>query len=92
MSFAVLMAEPIACIGLVLCKRAWAFMKFTIEIVRSVTGGREDVLHRTTVDEISPKRAKGKADQLLSGWRGRGASGARILNHQGEELYRAKAT
>jgi hypothetical protein len=67
-------------------------MKFTIEIVRTVSGGREDVLHRSTVDEISPKRARAKADQLLGGWRGRGASGARILNNQGEELYRTKAT
>lgn len=65
-------------------------MKFTIEIVRAGAGGREDILHRTTVEEISPKRAKGKADQLLGGWRNRGASGARILNHHGEELYRAK--
>jgi hypothetical protein len=67
-------------------------MKFTIEIVRTVSGEGEDVLHRTIVDEISPKRAKAKADQLLGGWRGRGASGARILNHQGEELYRTKTT
>jgi hypothetical protein len=67
-------------------------MKFTIEIVQAVAGGREDVLHRTTVDEISPKRAKAKADRLLHGWRRRGASAARILNHRGEELYRTKAT
>lgn len=67
-------------------------MKFTLEIVRLGAGGHESVLHRTTVDEISPKRAKGKADQLLNGWRGRGASGVRILNHHNEELYRSKAT
>jgi hypothetical protein len=67
-------------------------MKFTIEIVRAASGEGEGVLHRTVVDEISPKRAKAKADQLLGGWRGRGASGARILNHHGEELYRTRTT
>jgi hypothetical protein len=62
-------------------------MKFTIEVVR-VEAGRQHVLHRTAVDEISPRRAKTKADQLRSAWRGRGATAARVLNPRGEELYR----
>jgi hypothetical protein len=63
------------------------FMKFTIEVVRTDEGGRGDVLHRVSVDEISPKRVKVKADQLLRVWRNRGGSSARVLNPLGEELY-----
>ena len=62
-------------------------MKFTIEVLHSRGAGREEVLYHASVDEISPKRAKVKADQLLGTWRGRGASRARVLNHQGEEIY-----
>ena len=62
-------------------------MKFTIEVVRTYEAGRGDVLHRVSVDEISPRRVKVKADQLLSVWRSRGASFARVLNPRGEELY-----
>lgn len=65
-------------------------MKFSIEVVRTSEGGREEVLHRSTVDEISPRRAKTKADQLVGIWSGRGATSVRVLNHRGEELYRAK--
>jgi hypothetical protein len=64
-------------------------MKFTIEVVRAAEGGSPQVLHRTAVDEISPRRAKTKADQLRSAWRGRGATAVRVLNPRGEELYRA---
>jgi len=63
-------------------------MKFTIEVVRPGEGGREQVMHRTTVEEISPRRAKTKADALSLAWRKRGASAARVLNPHGEELYR----
>jgi hypothetical protein len=63
-------------------------MKFTIEVVRAVESGGEEVLHRTAVDEISPRRAKTKADQLLSVWRNRGATAARVHNPRREELYR----
>lgn len=62
-------------------------MKFTIEVVRAVESGPQDVLHRSTIDEISPRRAKTKADQLWSVWRGRGAVAVRVLNPRGEELY-----
>lgn len=66
-----------------------ALMKFAIVVVRADKGGREEVLHQTTIDEISPKRAKAKAEQLISAWRGRGAAAAQVLNQHGEEIYRA---
>jgi hypothetical protein len=62
-------------------------MKFVIEVVRTAEGGREQTLHRSTLDEISPRRAKTKADQLMKAWGSRGASSVRVLNHRGEELY-----
>ncbi|MFY9695024.1 MAG: hypothetical protein WA776_22320 [Xanthobacteraceae bacterium] len=65
-------------------------MKFTIEVVRAVEGGAQDVLHRATIDEISPRRAKTKADLLRSVWLGRGATVVRVLNPRGEELYSAR--
>ncbi|MGH6672777.1 MAG: hypothetical protein ACRECE_05720 [Xanthobacteraceae bacterium] len=67
-------------------------MKYTIEILRGAADGHEEVLHRTTVEEISPRRTKAKATQLLGGWRHRGASVARVRNHHGEELYRLRET
>ncbi|HEX3938878.1 MAG TPA: hypothetical protein VHX43_15345 [Xanthobacteraceae bacterium] len=65
-------------------------MKFTIEVVRTVEADGHHVLHRTTVDEISPRRAKTDADRLLKAWRGRGATRARVLNPRGEELYQTQ--
>ena len=62
-------------------------MRFTIEVVRAAEAEPEAVLHRTIIDEISPRRAKTKADQLWSVWRGRGAIIVRVLNPRGEELY-----
>lgn len=62
-------------------------MKFTIEVSRSGAGGPDEVLHRVTADEISPKRIKVRAEQLFQFWRGRGATSARVLNASGEELY-----
>jgi hypothetical protein len=62
-------------------------MRFTIEVVRVGEGGREEVLHRVTVDEINPKRVKVKSEQLLSFWRSRGASSTRVFNPRGEKLY-----
>jgi hypothetical protein len=67
-----------------------SFMKFVIEVVRAVEGGQDEILHRSTVDEISPRRAKTKADHLIKTWGNRGASRVRVLNHRGEELYIAK--
>jgi hypothetical protein len=62
-------------------------MKFTIEVGRSGAGGRDEVLYRVTADEISPKRIKVRAEQLFQLWRDRGATSARVLNANGEELY-----
>ena len=62
-------------------------MKFTIEIVRN-KAGEVEVLHRATIDAISPKWAKGAAANLMRAWRHRGADGARIVNRAGEEIYR----
>lgn len=65
-------------------------MKFTIEVVRTAEGGRDEVVYRTSVDEISPRRAKTKADQLVKIWSTRGAASVRVLNHRDEELYIAR--
>jgi hypothetical protein len=62
-------------------------MKFIIEVVRTGEHGRTEVLHRVEADEISPKWVKVRADQLVTFWRGRGATMARVLNVRGEELY-----
>jgi hypothetical protein len=62
-------------------------MKFIIEVVRSGDHREAEVLHRVAAEEISPKRVKVRADQLLTFWRGRGATSARVLNGRGEELY-----
>jgi hypothetical protein len=59
-------------------------MKFNIEIVRDDGG----VVHRVSVDEMSPRRAKTKAAALLNSHAGRGATGARVLNDKGQELYK----
>jgi hypothetical protein len=67
-------------------------MKFVIEVVRVDERGRDQVLHRSTADEISPRRAKTKAGQLIKTWSNRGASAVRVLNHRGEELFVAKQT
>jgi hypothetical protein len=62
-------------------------MKFTVEVVRASEHGRTEILYRIAADEISPKRMKVRAEQLLTVWRGRGATSARVLNARGEELY-----
>jgi len=67
-------------------------MKYTIEILRDAADGREQLLHRATVEEISPRWVKTRAKQLLGGWRHRAASVARVLNRHGEELYRVTDT
>jgi hypothetical protein len=45
------------------------------------------VIHRTVVDVIKPLKAKVAADRLLSSWEKRGATVARILNPDGEEIF-----
>jgi len=62
-------------------------MKYTIEIARFKDDGTYDVLHRASSNAIGPKWAKAKAQTLLQSYRGRGANGARITNHHGEEVY-----
>lgn len=62
-------------------------MVFTIEVIRSSQSGSEEVLQRAKVDEISPKRARTKAEQLFTTWRNRGATSVRVLNPHGETLY-----
>lgn len=65
-------------------------MKFTIEVVRIAEDELEKVLYRSSIDEISPRRAKTKADQLVKIWSARGATSVRVLNYLGEELYTAR--
>jgi hypothetical protein len=61
-------------------------MKFHIEVVRDDAAPGE-VVYRTTVDEMSPHRAKTKAAALLNLYAGRGANKARVLNDKNEELF-----
>lgn len=65
-------------------------MKFTIEVVRVAEDERDQVLYRSSIDEISPRRAKTKAEQLAKIWSSRGGTLVRVLNHLGEELYTAR--
>jgi hypothetical protein len=62
--------------------RSAVALKFTIELLREGA-----VIHRTVVDEIKPLRAKVAAGHLLSKWKHRGATVARILNPHGEEIF-----
>ena len=59
-------------------------MKFRIEITRDDS----EVIHRATVDEMSPLRARVRAASLLALHSGRGANRARVLNDKDEELYK----
>jgi hypothetical protein len=59
-------------------------MRFEIEIIRD----NGEVVYRVSVDEMSPKRAKTKAAELLNLYAGRGATGARVSNARKEELYK----
>jgi hypothetical protein len=62
-------------------------MKFNSEIIRDDGG----VVHRMSVHEMSPRRAKTKAAALVDLYSGRGATGARISNDKDEELYKLQA-
>jgi hypothetical protein len=59
-------------------------LKFKIEIVRD----DGSVVYRVSVDEMSPNRAKTKATALVNLYASRGATGARVLNDKGQELYK----
>jgi hypothetical protein len=61
-------------------------MKFYIEITRA-DGTDTEVVHRATVDEMTPQRAQAKAAAPLRLCGDRGANGATILNDKNEELY-----
>ena len=63
-----------------------AFVKFSIEILRSAVTGAE-VLHRASVEGLNLKGAQLRAENMLAMWRKRGATGFKIFNHRGEELY-----
>jgi hypothetical protein len=65
-------------------------VKFTIEVVRAIEGGGTEILRRISVEAISPRRPMLQTDQQLHAWRAREATGARLLNHRGEEIYAAK--
>jgi hypothetical protein len=58
-----------------------------IEITRA-NDGNTVIVHRTSVDEMNPYRARVKATNLLNLYAGRGADGARVLNDKNEELYK----
>jgi hypothetical protein len=61
-------------------------MKFYIEIIRDDPVSAK-VVYSTTVDEMSPSRAKTKAATLINLYASRGANKARILNDKKEELF-----
>jgi hypothetical protein len=61
-------------------------VRFTIEIV-SKDAEHSRVLYRTTIEAIGPKGALSTATTLLAAWRRRGATGARVLNRAGEQIY-----
>jgi hypothetical protein len=62
-------------------------MKFQIEVTRT-NGADKVVLHRSSLDAMSPRQAKAKAAELLKVHARGGANGARLLNDKDEELYR----
>jgi hypothetical protein len=58
-------------------------MKFTIEVI-SLFDNSEEIL---TVNVISPKWAKIRAQSLSERWKLRNASAARVLNQDGRTIY-----
>jgi hypothetical protein len=65
-------------------------MKFTVEVLRLSADTDAEVLHRVSIDRMSPKWAQSMAASLLDTWRRRGANATRLLNQNGEELYLKK--
>ena len=63
-------------------------MKFFIEIYGAASDGSEVLLHRATLTAITPVAARREASYLLG--RRQKATGARVLNEQGEVLYNLK--
>lgn len=62
-----------------------AAMKYLIEIFQYDDDSAPKLLHRFASDAESPFGAKKKAEALLR--RLRGANGATITNHRGQELF-----
>jgi hypothetical protein len=62
-------------------------VRFTVEIF-AADDGAESVLHRAPVSSITLLGARKKAQHLLSEWRRRGAKDARVLNAQGQTVYK----
>ena len=62
-----------------------AAMKYLIEIFQYDDDGAPKLLHRFASDAETPRGAKRKAEVLLR--RLRGANGATITNHRGQELF-----
>ena len=59
-------------------------MKFFIEIILTNETDAE-VLERIEIEEMSKKRAVAKAKLLLSHWRNKGATSARVATHRIEK-------
>jgi hypothetical protein len=64
-------------------------MRFHIEITRA-DGANTVVILRTSVDEMSPFRARVKAASLVSLYASRGANSARVLNDKNEESINSR--
>ena len=62
-------------------------MKFTVEITGKSGEGPPEVIHRATVNVISPKGAMTAARSLLSRLKNKGANGASVFNRAGETIY-----
>jgi hypothetical protein len=58
-------------------------LKFVVEILRD-----NRVVHRAVIDEQTPAGALPTAENILAAWWRRGTTIARVLNQQGEEVYR----
>lgn len=61
-------------------------MKFVIEIYGAASDGSEILLHREMITAVNPIAARREANYLLSVRKK--ATGARVLNSQGEVIYR----
>lgn len=61
-------------------------MKFTVEIYRA-SDGTEKLLRRATVFALNPLVASKTAKLLFAEWKKRNATGVRLFNAQGQQLY-----
>lgn len=63
-------------------------MRFSIEIYTVSPDGAEGILHRESVDTINLVDARKEAERLFASWKKRNANGARVLNSEGQEIFR----